>query len=314
MKIEGKKILITGASSGIGLALAKELARAGAILALTSRCEERLTSAFKEITTEFPGIQTPVTMICDVANGESVTQMIEGCAKLLGDIDMLINNAGIGVYGVAEKISIEEYRSVMEVNFFGAINCTLRVLPYLKKKGRGLIVNITSLAAIHGVPYLSAYSASKAALVAFGQSLRAELHESHISIMTVYPGYTQTDFFKNEELVGGARQPSGPYAHAEKVAKSIVKAIELNRQDVVLTVEGKILRISKKLMPKLVDRVMQRTAITLQVQEELDHEQAKIANHRNVPESRGRKSQLLCSQPSTTTFWRTGCGYNATHC
>jgi short-subunit dehydrogenase len=272
MKIEGKKILITGAASGIGLALAKELARAGALLALTSRSEERLTRAFKEIVTEFPRVQTPITMICDVTNDESVAQVIESCAKLLGDIDILINNAGIGVYGVAERTSMEEHRSVMEVNFYGAAYCTLLVLPYMKKKGKGLIVNIASLAAIHGVPYLSAYSASKAALVAFSQSLRSELPKEHISIMIVYPGYTQTDFFKNERLVGGARRPSGRYAPAERVAKSIVEAIELDRQDVVLTVEGKMLRISEKLMPKLVDRVMHRIAMRLQVKEELDHE------------------------------------------
>ncbi|MFX0195501.1 MAG: SDR family oxidoreductase [Candidatus Hodarchaeota archaeon] len=264
MKIAGKKILITGASSGIGLALAKELISREAKLALVSRSEERLDKALIEIKTSYPRMPAPVSMVCDVTNRESVSQLVEDCRKLLGDIDILINNAGIGVYGVTDKTSIEDFRSVMEVNFFGAINCTLQMLPYMKSKGTGLIVNIASVAAMHGVPYLSAYSASKAALVAFSQSLRAELKDKRISIMIVYPGYTQTDFFKHEKKVGGARRPPGPYRPAKQVAQAIVKAIESDKEDVVLSIEGKILSITKKLIPKLVDQAMQRIALQLQ--------------------------------------------------
>lgn len=260
MKIEGKKILITGASSGIGLALAKQLATKGGVITLVSRNEERLKNALEEIKTASLQITTPMIMVCDVTDNNSVSKVIE---ELSGDIDILINNAGMGIYGAIERTIIDDFRSVMEVNFFGAVNFTLQILPYLKEKGKGLIVNIASVAAMYGVPYLSTYSASKSALVAFSQSIQAELQKYHISIMIVYPGYTQTNFFVNEKMVGGARLPSYQYASPEKVSKAIVKAIEDDKTELVLTIEGKILKIAKGLMSGLVDWVMEKIACRL---------------------------------------------------
>jgi short-subunit dehydrogenase len=133
----------------------------------------------------------------------------------------------------------------------------------MKETGKGLIINIASVAAMHGIPYAGAYSASKAALVALSQSFRAELAKSGISIMIVYPGYTQTNFFKIEKKVGGARRPTGPYTPVTKVARSIIKAIESERLDLVLSLGGKALRFSQSLMPWLAERVMQRIAYKL---------------------------------------------------
>ncbi len=184
-KIEGSRVLITGASSGIGRATAFELAKRGAILALTSCRLKTLRKVSDEIKDAFPEIQAPLSIPCDVSDRDDVSRLLKKCVDYLGGIDILINNAGIGVYGNAEMTTLEDFRCVMEVNFFGSVNCILEVLPHMKEMGKGLIINIASVTAKHGVPYLGAYSASKAALVALSQSLRAELAKSGISIMIV---------------------------------------------------------------------------------------------------------------------------------
>jgi short-subunit dehydrogenase len=262
-KIYGSRVLITGASSGIGRATTFELAKRGAMLALTARRLKNLRKVSDEIKDAFPDVQAPLLIPCDVSDKEDAIRLVRKCVDQLGGIDILINNAGIGVYGNAEMTTLEDFRSVMEVNFYGSVNCILEVLPHMKEIGKGLIINIASVAAIHGIPYAGAYSASKAALVALSQSLRAELAKSGISIMVIYPGYTQTNFFKIEKKVGGARRPAGPYAPAKKVARSIIKAIESERQDLVLSLVGKTLKFSQSLMPWLAERVMQRIAYKL---------------------------------------------------
>jgi len=262
-RIDGSRVLITGASSGIGRATTFELAKRGAILVLTARRLKTLRKVSDEIKDAFPEARVPLSIPCDVSDKEDAIRLVKKCVDYLGSIDILINNAGIGVYGNAELTALEDFRSVMEVNFFGSVNCILEVLPHMKKIGKGLIINIASVAAMHGIPYLGAYSASKAALVALSQSLRAELANSGISMMIVYPGYTQTDFFKNEKKVGGARRPAGPYTPARKVARAIIKAIESERPDLVLSLGGRALKFSQSLMPWLVERTMQRIAYKL---------------------------------------------------
>lgn len=264
-KINGARVILTGASSGIGKAVAFKLARKGAKLVLTSRRLDLLENAAAEIKSAFPQTATPLAIACDVTNRKYVTGVVQFSLEHLGGVDILINNAGTGVYGAAEKTSLEDFRSLFEVNFFGAVHFVLEVFPLMRKAGRGLIVNISSLAAKHGVPYLAAYSASKAALAAFSQSLSAELAGSGISVLTVYPGYTQTDFFKKEKNVGGARRPDGPYASPQKVAQSVVRAIEKDSREAVLSAVGKALSICLGLTPGLVRKAMERIAHKLKI-------------------------------------------------
>jgi short-subunit dehydrogenase len=269
--LKGLRVLITGASSGIGRALAFELARKGAELTLASRRLESLMKVSEEIKSTFPEASHPLIVRCDVTRRQNVRRLVENSVRRFGGIDVMVNNAGIGVYGGAEFTTLEDFRAVMEVNFFGAVQCMQEVLPIMKKAKKGLIVNITSVAAKHGVPYLGAYGASKAALAVFSQSFRAELSESGVSLMIVYPGYTQTDFFKNEKKVGGARRPRGPYASPLKVAKAIVKALESGKRDLVLSLEGKALALSQAAFPRLVDKAMDRIAYRLKERQEVFH-------------------------------------------
>jgi len=272
MKIEGKNVLITGASSGIGLALATILAGRGAVLALASRRIVALQKVATKLSLTLPNIISPLIVPCDVADREHVRNMIRNCVDHLGGVDMVINNAGICVYGRTENVPLEDFHAVMDVNYFGSLHCMLEVIPYMKRLGGGGIVNIASVAAKHGVPYMGAYSASKAALAALSESLRTELSEYGIWIMNVYPGYTQTDFFKKEKKVGGARRPPEPYTSPQKVAKSIVRASQREKRDLVLSREGKALTFFKNSMPWLVERAMERIALQLRDKKEVSHE------------------------------------------
>jgi len=268
-KINGERVILTGASSGIGKAIAFELARKRARLLLTSRQFDILEKVAQKIKYTFPEITPPLATACDVINRDQVRKVIHFCVEHFGGVDILINGAGIGVYGACEKTSLEDFRLQMEVNFFGPVHFILEALPLMKEAGKGLIVNISSLAAKHGVPYLAAYGASKAALATLGQSLHAELVRSRISVLTVYPGYTETDFFKKEKKVGGARRPDGPYTSPQEVAEAIVAAIEKEKRELVLTIEGKALVLCQSLMPWLVRRSMERIAHNLRDEKEV---------------------------------------------
>ncbi|MEW6607882.1 MAG: SDR family NAD(P)-dependent oxidoreductase [bacterium] len=260
MKIKDKRIIITGASSGIGLGLSTVLARKGAHVVLVSRREKRLIEIANKLSRTYPNAPCPLPISCDVTKTEEVINLIKNCIHQLGGIDILINNAGISVYGATEKTSLEDFHQAMAVNFFGAVHCMLEVLPIMKQQGQGLIVNIASVAAKYGVPYLGAYSASKSALVALSQTLSPEIAKSGISIMIVYPGYTSTNIFQEEKKLGGAHRPEGPYASVGKVAKAIVSAMEREKKELVLSAQGKILTMVQAFPDWLIKKKMQRIA------------------------------------------------------
>ena len=272
MRIDGSRIVITGASSGIGQSLSWITAGKGGSLVLASRNVDRLRAMASQIKKEFPETPEPLALRCDVADRRSVHCLIDTATRRLGGIDILINNAGISVYGDTERTPVEDFERLFDVNFFGPLYGMLEVIPQMKAKNHGIIVNIASLAAIHGVPYLGAYGASKAALAVLGQSLRAELSGYGIKILNVYPGYTRTNIFANEKKLGGARRPSGGYAPAARVARAVVKAIESEKSETVLTVEGKTMSLVKGALPRLVQTAMKRIALTLREGEQVCHE------------------------------------------
>jgi len=261
---KGARVLITGASSGIGKALAFEFAQKGAILTLTSRRRSALHRVAVEIQERHPNLKKPLVVSCDISKNEDVERLIACCVEQMGGIDILINNAGISVYGKTDRTTLQDFHSVMDVNFFGSLHCIFGVLPYMKKRGKGLIVNIASVAALHGVPYLGAYGASKAALSTLCQSLRAEWLKYGIEFMLVYPDYTQSEIFRNEKKVGGACRQPGPYTPANKVAETIVDSIEGHKKEVVLSLRGKALKVLQGIHPNFVDKKMVKIADRLE--------------------------------------------------
>lgn len=271
MQFEGSRVLITGASSGIGEALAEVVAARGARLVLAGRNLSRLQATAATASLRAPDLPLPIVAPCDVSDAASVHALCALAVNRLGGLDVLVNNAGISAYGRTEHAQIPDFERVMAVNFYGPLHAMREAIPLMRRQGRGLIVNVASVAALHGVPYLAAYSASKAALAALAQSLRAELHDSGVRLLTVYPGYTRTPLFEHELRLGGARRPQHGYAHPHDVAAAIVRAVERDLEELVLSPPGRALAVLRGVIPALVRRAMRQIAAQLRVEERMSH-------------------------------------------
>ena len=256
MRIHNARILVTGASSGIGAAVAVQLAARGARLILTARREDRLRRVAIDIVRRYPQAAFPRVVAGDVTDPLLARRLVREAIALWGGLDALVNNAGISAYGETDQLPTVDLRQIMEVNFFAPVRTTFEVLPHFQEQGRGTVVNVASLAALFGVPFLGAYGASKAALVNFSQSLRAENQSRGVRVTVVYPNYTDTDLFHEETTTGTARRPSHAYGSADQVAAAIVRAMEHDRDEVVLTLSGKAMRTASGLAPSLLGRFM----------------------------------------------------------
>lgn len=185
----GKVILVTGASSGIGLACATALQAKGHTVYGSTRDLKRIKSvSFK-----------PIEL--DVTNDASVKAAIAQIIKAEGKIDVLVNNAGNGVTGPAYAMPVESAKKQFEVNFFGVVRVSSEVLPKMIEAKQGLVINIGSLAGLFGLPYQSMYSASKYAIEGYSQSLRMELRNTGVKVVVINPGDFKSDFTQNREKI-----------------------------------------------------------------------------------------------------------------
>jgi NAD(P)-dependent dehydrogenase (short-subunit alcohol dehydrogenase family) len=189
MDLRGKTVLITGGSRGLGLQLVREFAKAGAHVALCARNGGELERVREELA--WMGKQL-LTMTCDVTDREQVERMMDTVRREIGELDVLVNNAGTIVAGPFETQSVEEFEQVMRTNFWGAVYTSMAVLPRMRRRRSGRIVNIASIGGKIAVPHLLTYSASKFALVGFSEGLRAEMAKYEIWVTTVCPGLMRT--------------------------------------------------------------------------------------------------------------------------
>jgi len=240
-------VLITGASSGIGRALAGEFARHGARLALVARNAEKL----KAVAQSLPGEH--LVLPADVTKPDEVARAVTAA----GRIDMLVNNAGIGYCGKVADTPLDDYRAVFETNFFGVFHFLQAVIPGMIERRSGLIVQISSVNGFCSVPLSSAYCASKFALEGMSQSARIELYRHNVRMLIVRPGVIDTEFFDHAK---NFRQNNPfPLRHlmpAEVAAAQIVRAAARGKRELVLTPEGKALWWLKRFSPALVDRIL----------------------------------------------------------
>jgi len=216
---EPRVILVTGASSGIGREIAKLLVKQGDFPILVARKREPLESFEKEW-------NPCATYVCDVNEQSQVERLVKEIMERYGKIDVLVNNAGVGHFGGALDLSVEEYERIMNTNYLGAVRFALQVIPHMIKRGRGTIINMASLAGLTGIPNLAAYSASKFALIGFSEALRLEF-SPRIRIGVLCPGPVKTPFFGN--LVPERQFPPLIARHmmdAESVAKEAVRLID----------------------------------------------------------------------------------------
>jgi len=255
---QGKVVLITGASSGIGRAAATAYAAQGAHLVLAARRESQLQDTAREV--EALGVRA-LPVRCDVTVEDDVHRLMRETEAAFGGLDILVNNAGLGLYGPVEGFSEAQLRLVFEVNFFGLVRVTRAALPLLRKRAPGSqVVNVSSVLGHRGLPLLGGYGSSKAAVNLLTESLRAELAAEGISVLLVSPGLTETEFRDSRLNADGWKQDAIPLnaMSSAAVASAMVRASRLERRETVLTLPGRVMVLANRWVPALFDRVARR--------------------------------------------------------
>ncbi|HZZ78484.1 MAG TPA: SDR family oxidoreductase [Gemmataceae bacterium] len=254
--ITGSRILITGASQGIGKALAETAAARGAKVLVCARKIELLEEVAQQIRAKGGTI---VVAQADVTIPEDRKRLVEAAEKAFGGLDILINNAGIGATGHFADAGPERLRQIMEVNFFGTTETTRAFLPMLKKGNKPAIVNISSIAAKRGIPARSDYSASKFAVQGFSEAIRAELAKDGVDVIVVCPGLTQTNFSHNMiEQKALVQLDHMRGMTPEEVAAHTMRAIEKGYNESCLTLNGKLIALVSRFFPWIADIVVKR--------------------------------------------------------
>jgi short-subunit dehydrogenase len=259
--IKGSRLLITGASQGIGRALAVAAAARGGKVLAAARSADLLAGLAAEVKAAGNAVET---VQADVTRADDRARMVESARRAFGGLDVLVNNAGIGATGHFAEVSPERLRKIMEVNFFGLTETTRVFLPLLKEGVRPAVVNISSIAGRRGIPARSEYSASKFAVQGFSEALRAELYKDGIDVLLINPGLTQTNFSKNMlEQKARLQMDHLRGMTAEAAARATLKAIEKGRNEVTLSWQGKLLVFVSRFFPRLADRIARRRVLQL---------------------------------------------------
>ncbi|HHM12643.1 MAG TPA: SDR family NAD(P)-dependent oxidoreductase [Planctomycetaceae bacterium] len=254
-KLANKRILLTGASSGIGLALAGVLARRGARLLLTARRSESAVGLKERLPAESGEV---IYLSGDITDPAHRDRLLDWVREHWGGLDILINNAGVGAVGPFETGDEERLRRILEVNFVSAAELTRQALPWLRRGDRPAILNVGSVLGHRAVPYKSEYCASKFALHGWNDALRLEL-APHIDVLLISPSTTATEFF---DVLLAAEGPDARLRTrampASKVAETAARALERGRREVILTAGGKALVWLDRLCPPLADWMIGR--------------------------------------------------------
>jgi short-subunit dehydrogenase len=262
-------IIITGASAGIGRALAIELAQQGANLVLAARSAAALNetlAACQQVQQAQGGASLAV--LADVAQPEDCQRLVEAAIQTFGKIDILINNAGISMLTRFDQVTdLSIFEQVMRVNYLGAVYCTHFALPHLKAQ-RGLVVAISSLCGKTAVPTRTGYVASKHAMQGFFDTLRIELRQTGVDVLVVSPGFVATDI--RQRALGSNGQPLGQSPRDEsrdnmsvdECVRQILKAMAQRKREQVMTLKGKWIGWAKLIAPTWVDRLAAQSATT----------------------------------------------------
>jgi len=255
---KNKLVLVTGAASGIGRATAVKFAEKGARVALTDKNEAGLESASAEIKNR-GGISAAFPFDLSATGG---------CGKLTGEVnrefgdtvDILVNVAGIGILGYVEDVPVEGFQENLEINFFAPLALIKAVVPGMKAKGRGQIINITSGVGSRGLPGVSPYCVSKAALNSMTESIRVELARYRIQVLLVSPGLTGTNFVRSNKVYGGFSDVfnQGDKLDPAVVAEKIVQASAKAKRDVVLSLRTRLGSLLNFLAPGVLDKILSR--------------------------------------------------------
>jgi len=255
--MKNKVVIITGASSGIGKALAREMASRGAKVVLAARSANVLMELEEELKRHNPDV---VAVPADVSNEQDCRRLVDETAERFGRIDILINNAGISMRALFENTDLNVIRSLMDVNFWGTVYCTKYALPYLLES-KGSVVGVSSIAGFKGLPGRTGYSASKFAMQGFLETLRIENMKKGLHVLIACPGFTASNIRNTALAADGSQQGESPreedkMMQPEQVAVKIADAIEKRRKLLVMTTQGKLTVLLNKFFPFMMDKIV----------------------------------------------------------
>jgi len=252
----GKVVIVTGASSGIGEATARKFAAHGCKVMLAARSEERLRTIVQEIKEKNQEADYTVT---DVSKEEECKRLVENCVRRYGGPDILINNAGISMRATFMDVDLDVIRRLMDVNFWGTVYCAKFALPYLVAN-KGSLVGVSSVAGFHGLPARTGYSASKFAIHGLLETIRIENLKKGLHVMIIAPGFTSTEIRKKALLADGSEQGITPRKEEklmtpEYVAHWILKGIKQKKRNKLLTWDGRFTALLQRIFPEQVDAI-----------------------------------------------------------
>ena len=261
---KGKTVVVTGASSGIGRALAEYFAAAGANAVLGARHED----ALREIVGRIGAAGGHAAYIQDVNRAGGILSilgelnrggLIDTAVDTFGGVDVLICNAGISMRALFDEVDLAVLHKLMDVNFWGCVNCTKYALPYIQK-ARGSIVGVSSVAGIHGLPGRTGYSASKYAMTGFLETIRIENRKKGVHVMIACPGFTASNVRFSALTADGSQQGETPREEgkmmtAEEVARIIARAVVRRKRLCLMEFQGRATHFVKKFWPSLLDRL-----------------------------------------------------------
>jgi short-subunit dehydrogenase len=265
MDLHNRVAIVTGASRGIGAAIAEALAAAGCHVVLAARSEARITVLAEQLHADY-GVRT-LAVKTDLSVEAEVRRLVAQAESAFGAVDILINNAGMGIYGAMDEVKMADLRHIFEVNFFGAVAAMQAVVPGMRRQGGGIIVNISSVVGKFPSPLGGGYTATKYALEGASAAARAELARDNIKVVVVRPGLTETEFSQHSRVsVPGAEDQEGE-RHAPWrgmppawVAKRTLQAIRKEEREVYVTFFDRLLVFVAAMLPGLFARGLVRAA------------------------------------------------------
>ena len=290
--VHDQVIVITGASSGIGLVTAREAARRGARVVVTARNEAAVTRLAQEIETSAPGEAAAVA--ADVSDESAVRRVAEAAVRRFGRIDTWVNIAGVSLYGRAVDVSLEDQRRVFETNFWGVVHGSRIAVEHMREHG-GALINIGSTLSDVAVPLQAAYSASKHAVKAYTEALRLELEHDRlpIAVTLIKPYSIDTPYIRHAKNYLSHEPAYPPPVYApEIVATTILHCAEHPVRDVFAGGSGKVMSAARYHAPRLMDKLMQATMFDLQQSGEPERDRSKNSLYGPTSELKERSGHL----------------------
>ena len=257
--LNGRVVIITGASSGIGAAMAREYSKMGARVVLGARNEAKLAQLAQEIDSEGG---KAIYLVTDVTKEEDCRRLVERAVEEFGGVDVMICNAGISMRALFDDVDMSVLHRVMDVNFWGTAYCAKYALPYLQAS-KGSLVGISSVAGLHGLPGRTGYSASKFAMTGLLETIRIENLKKGLHVMIACPGFTASNVRYSALTADGSAQGETPREEgammtAEEVARIVAKGITKRKRLCLMEAEGRATYFVKKFAPPLLDRIFYR--------------------------------------------------------